>query len=245
MDENCTYDLSSPVLLTGGAQRLGLYNAQRLLDGGQQVIVSYRTRHAAVDDLERRGAAVLNGDFATVDGIEQFIASLLQTTDRLRAIVHNASAWMNDAAVHANPAAFTELVNVHMLAPFMINSRCADLLLHERGHDMRDIVHMTDYAIQKGSAKRAAYVATKAGLESMTRSFAKRFAPDIKVNAIAPALIKFNPGDSPAYRHSALRKSAMGIEPAEDVVWQTLRFILGNKFLTGAVIPMDGGRHLV
>lgn len=242
MDKNAT---DAPILVTGGAQRLGLYNACRLLECGYSVVVSYRTRHASVDDLERRGAVTLYGDFATVEGIERFVESLIATTDRLRAIVHNASAWVEDSAVEDDLEKFAELVNVHMLAPFLVNSRCGELLLRRRDGELRDIIHMTDYAVQKGSAKRTAYVATKAGLESMTRSFARRYAPHIKVNAIAPALIKFNPGDEAAYRESALRKSALGIEPGEDVVWQALHFILGNAFLTGAVLPMDGGRHLI
>ncbi len=236
---------ANTVLITGGAQRLGLYNAERLAEAGYHVIVSYRTERPALAELKAAGVTPLQADFSAVDGILRFIETLRTTTRQLRAVVHNASAWLPDEVVADRPQAFLELVNVHMLAPYLINLQCADLLLQGPTEEPRDIIHMTDYAIQKGSAKHAAYVATKAGLESLTRSFAKRYAPRIKVNAIAPALIKFNEGDDENYRAKALKKSALQIEPGEHVVWQALQFILENRYLTGAVIPMDGGRHLV
>ena len=244
MDNNCT-DRSAPILITGGGRRLGLYNALRLAELGYPVIVSYRTRHEAVDELEHQGVRVIHADFSAPAGIQRFIETLHDITPQLRAIVHNASAWVDDELLAGRPEAFAELVNVHMFAPYLINTECADLLLSQAQGRPRDIVHMTDFAVQKGSAKRAAYIATKAGLESMTRSFGKRFAPHIKVNAIAPALIKFNEEDDEAYRETALRKSVMRLEPGEEVVWQALLFILENRYLTGTVIPMDGGRHLV
>lgn len=243
-DTNCT-KRTDTILITGGARRLGLYNALRLIDKGYEVIVTYRTRHPAVHELEAKGARTLYADFSTAEGIRAFIEALHAATERLRAIVHNASAWVDDEFLADRPEAFTELVNVHMFAPYLINTECADLLLHDAQGQPRDIIHMTDFAIQKGSAKRAAYIATKAGLESMTRSFGKRYAPHVKVNAIAPALIKFNEEDDPEYRQAALRKSALRVEPGEEVVWQALEFILENRFLTGSVIPMDGGRHLI
>ncbi|MCH2996987.1 SDR family oxidoreductase, partial [Listeria monocytogenes] len=75
---------------------------------------------------------------------------------------------------------------VHMLAPYLINLHCAELL--ERSQPA-DIVHLTDDVARKGSARRIAYCASKAGLDNLTLSFAARFAPRIKVNAISPALV--------------------------------------------------------
>lgn len=238
-------DTGKTILITGGAQRLGLYNAKQLRAAGYPVIVTYRRERPGIAELQTLGATLIQADFSSIDGIEEFIEALREQTASLRAIVHNASAWLRDDAIVERPEAFMELVGVHMLAPYLINLRCADLLLNGRSGELRDIVHMSDYAVQKGSDKHAAYVATKAGLESLTRSFAKKYAPRIKVNAIAPALVKFNASDDQQYRAKALKKSALQIEPGEQVAWQTLRFILENNYLTGAVIPLDGGRHLI
>ena len=54
------------------------------------------------------------------------------------------------------------------------------------GHAASDIIHFTDYVVERGSDKHIAYAASKAALDNMTRSFARKLAPEVKVNSIAP-----------------------------------------------------------
>lgn len=230
----------APVLITGASQRIGLHCARRLLESGQPVIVSYRSERPALDELRRLGALTLPADFADEAGILAFIDLLHRHTDRLRAIVHNASDWLREAPGQ-EAAAFARMVNVHMLAPYLINLRCRELL--ERC-ELADIVHITDDVARRGSANRVAYCASKAGLENLTLSFAAQFAPRIKVNAIAPALVMFHAHDDAAYREKTLAKSALGIEPGPEVVYQSLRYLLDNPYVTGTSLCVNGGRHL-
>lgn len=231
---------SAPILITGASQRIGLHCAERLLDSGQPVIISYRSERPGVGKLRERGAICLPADFASEAGILAFIDLLKQNTDCLRAIVHNASAWLNETPGH-EAEAFQQLFSVHMLAPYLINLHCTDLLQHG---GPADIVHISDDVARKGSAQRIAYCASKAGLDSLTLSFAARLAPQVKVNGIAPALIQFNEGDDADYRARTLAKSALGIEPGAEVIYQSLRYLLDNPYLTGTTLTVNGGRHL-
>jgi len=231
---------AAPLLITGASQRVGLHCAQRLLDAGQPLIVSYRSERPALDELRRRGALTLPADFSSEAGILAFIDLLHQHTDRLRAIVHNASDWLREEPGQ-EAKAFARMVSVHMMAPYLINLRCRALL--ERC-DLADIVHITDDVARRGSANRVAYCASKAGLENLTLSFAAQFAPRIKVNAIAPALVMFNDHDDAAYRTKTLAKSALGIEPGPEVIYQSLRYLLDNPYVTGTSLCVNGGRHL-
>ena len=231
---------SAPILITGASQRIGLHCAERLLDSGQPVIISYRSERPGVGKLRERGAICLPADFASEAGILAFIDLLKQHTDRLRAIVHNASAWLNETPGH-EAEAFQQLFSVHMLAPYLINLHCADLL---RRSQPADIVHISDDVARKGSATRIAYCASKAGLDSLTLSFAAQLAPQIKVNGIAPALIQFNEDDDDEYRSKTLAKSALGIEPGAEVIYQSLRYLLDNPYVTGTTLTVNGGRHL-
>ena len=231
---------AAPILITGASQRIGLHCAERLLDDGHQVIVTYRSERDGIDALRQRGALALHADFASETGILTFIELLKSHTDSLRAIVHNASDWLIEAPGE-EAAAFQQLFSVHMLAPYLINLHCEDLLSRSTP---ADIVHISDDVARKGSAKRPAYCASKAGLDSLTLSFAARFAPQIKVNGIAPALIMFNPEDDADYRRKTLNKSALGIEPGPQVVYQSLRYLLDNPYVTGTTLTVNGGRHL-
>lgn len=231
---------SAPILITGASQRVGLHCAQRLLADGHSVIISYRRERPGVETLRKLGAVALYADFASEAGILAFIETLKNHTDTLRAIVHNASEWLAEKP-GSEAAAFSQMFSVHMLAPYLINLHGAELLLRS---EFADIVHISDDVTRKGSRKHTAYCATKAGLDSLTLSFAARFAPAIKVNGIAPALLMFQPEDNAAYRAQALAKSAMGIEPGAEVIYQSLRYLLDTPYVTGTTLTVNGGRHL-
>ncbi|WP_413615841.1 dihydromonapterin reductase [Halomonas cupida] len=235
---------AAPILITGGAQRLGRHCAERLLHDGHPVIISYRRERPELDELRQRGVVTLMADFSSEAGVLDFLERLRQSTDSLRAIVHNASDWAPDSTGEDAGGNFERLFRVHMLAPYLINLHARELL-DACIEPQRDIVHITDFVAQKGSRKHAAYAATKAGLDNLTRSFAAMYAPDIQVNAIAPALIMLNEGDDEAYVAKAKSKSAMQLVPGPGVVYQTLRYLLDNRYITGATLPLDGGRNVV
>jgi dihydromonapterin reductase/dihydrofolate reductase len=230
----------APILITGASQRIGLYCAERLLDDGHSLIVTYRSEREGINRLRQRGALALQADFSSETNILAFIEQLKMHTDCLRAIVHNASDWLIETPGE-EAAAFQELFSVHMLTPYLINLHCQDLLARSTP---ADIIHISDDVARLGSAKRPAYCASKAGLDSLTLSFAARFAPHIKVNGIAPALIMFNPEDDAEYRRKALEKSALGIEPGPLVIYQSVRYLLDNPYVTGTTMTVNGGRHL-
>jgi dihydromonapterin reductase/dihydrofolate reductase len=232
--------LSAPILLTGASQRIGLHCALRLLDDGHRVIVSYRSEREGLTLLRERGALTLPADFSSEAGILNFIEHLHSQTDCLRAIVHNASDWLAEGT-EPDAGLFSRMFSVHMLAPYLINMHCQSLL---HNAEAADIVHISDDVARTGSDKHMAYSASKAGLENLTLSFAARFAPQIKVNGIAPALVLFNPDDQADYRRKALSKSALGIEPGAEVIYQSLRYLLDSPYVTGTTLTVNGGRHL-
>ncbi|WP_433767569.1 dihydromonapterin reductase [Pseudomonas putida] len=230
----------APILITGAGQRVGLHCAQRLLEDGHRVIFSYRSERPGVQTLRDLGATAVFADFSSETGILDFIREVKTHAASLRAIVHNASEWLAETP-DTDAAAFTRMFNVHMLAPYLINLHCVDLL--ERSNPA-DIVHISDDVTRKGSSRHIGYCASKAGLESLTLSFAAKYAPGIKVNGIAPALLLFNPDDDAAYRAKALAKSALGIEPGSEVIYQSLRYLLDNPYVTGTTLTVNGGRHI-
>ncbi|MBT00457.1 MAG: dihydromonapterin reductase [Oceanospirillaceae bacterium] len=230
--------IEQTILITGGAQRVGLHCAQRFAEAGYRVIITCRAPRAEWEHTPLQGIEVMLADFSTQAGIESFIERLDRRQVRLRALIHNASVWLDDST---GADAFQQMFMVHLQAPYLIN------LASERWFDQEgpaDIIHMTDFIARQGSPRHIAYSATKAALENLTLSFASRFAPSVKVNSIAPALIMFNEGDSPEYRKKALSKSALGIVPGPDVVFQAVNYLMNNPYVTGTTLDLNGGRHL-
>ncbi|WP_163835096.1 dihydromonapterin reductase [Spartinivicinus ruber] len=235
---------TAPILITGGAQRVGFHCAQRFAELGQPVIISYRQHHENLDKLTDLGVKCIQADFSSPERILNFIQELTNTASSLRAIVHNASSWLTEENTEMPPEQLMSIMTqVHMMAPYLINLHCKSLL-EKAKEATTDIIHITDCVVAKGSYSHIAYTASKAGLDNMTRSFAKQYAPDIKVNAIAPALLMFHPDDPADYKQKSLSKSLLGIEPGPEVLYEALCFLLGNRYMTGHTLALDGGRAL-
>ncbi|MFP3457379.1 dihydromonapterin reductase, partial [Psychrobacter sp. SIMBA_152] len=194
-------------LITGAGQRIGLAVAQHFIAQGQAVIISYRTRHKAVDLLEQQGATCLYADFSSDEGINTFITLLKAQTDSLSAIIHNASSWDCEANNPQFEQLFDNMMRIHAKTPYLVDLRCADLLLNYQASHAKpaDIIHLTDYVVETGSPKHLAYAASKAALDNLTKSFSAKYAPNIKVNSVAPSLIIFNQHDDEQYRAKTLK----------------------------------------
>ncbi|UAW97863.1 dihydromonapterin reductase [Halopseudomonas nanhaiensis] len=226
------------ILITGAAQRIGLHCARRFVEDGYRVIITCREYRDEWRTRPLEGIEVIQADFSTVAGIEALIDALRQRSVQLRALIHNASLWLGDGA---GADGFQRMFMVHMQAPYLLNLASAELFTPG---SPGDIIHLTDHVARRGSRRHAAYCASKAGLEALSLSFAARLAPEIKVNTIAPALIMFNADDSAEYRERTLEKSALGIEPGPDVVYQSIRYLMDNPYVTGTCLDLNGGRNL-
>lgn len=233
---------SAPVIITGGAQRLGLAAAQSLNAQGYRVVITYRSERPILEDLRSQGITCHQADFATDAGIDAFIQLITSEYPEIRALIHNASTWSPDPKPFDFQDAskvFENMMQVHAKTPFLINKALTEHIV-ENG----DILHISDQVAQVGSMKHIAYASSKAALESLTVSFARQLAPKIKVNTIAPALIIFNEWDDEEYRKKSLQKSLLGIEPGVQCFTDTVKYLLENNYITGRVLPLDGGRHL-
>ena len=235
----------SPVVITGGAQRLGLATARALRQQGYDVVVTYRRFRPVLRELQCQGIETLEADFNDEQGAIDFANVLYERYESIRGLIHNASEWMPESDDLDDAAVMRSMLNIHVMAPYLINQRCGDLLArHGEAHGHADIIHMTDYVAGTGSRKHIAYAASKAALDNLTLSFASKYAPRVKVNSVAPALLMFNQDDDADYRERARKKSLLGIVPGVEEGVTTIQYVLESRYLTGKTIALDGGRHL-
>lgn len=231
--------MTAPILITGGAQRLGLAIAEDLLQQQKKVIITYRNEKPSLQPLIAQGAVAIQADFATNEGITAFIMRLKAQTSTLQAIIHNASDWDSEKPESDYAQLFHKMMQVHANAPYQINLACKEMLVNGA-----DIIHMTDYVQDKGSSKHIAYAASKAALHNLSLSFASLLAPAIKVNSIAPSLLMFNDNDTPEYKAKALSKSILGTCPGAQEGVKAVNYLLNSDYITGQTIHLNGGRHL-
>ncbi len=238
-------DPISPIVITGGAQRLGLAVARSLRAQQHSVVITYRRERPLLEQLRREGIETIRADFDDENGPELLATELTSRYGSLRALIHNASQWIPESDAEDPGQVLERMLRVHVRAPYLLNLACGELLrCHGEQHGYADIIHMSDYVASTGSSKHIAYAASKAALDNLTLSFASKYAPLVKVNSIAPALLMFNPEDDEAYRQKARSKSLLGIVPGEDEGVNAISYLLQSRYLTGKTIALDGGRHL-
>lgn len=234
---------SLPIFITGVGKRLGLGLAQHFLANGIPVIGTYRTEYPVLKTLEEQGAELYQCDFYNQLSVDSLIELVARKYPKLRAIIHNASDWIPEKSALVPSEIMSKMMQVHVSVPYQINLALSHLLVCE-DQASADIIHLTDYVSDKGSKKHIAYAASKAALSNMTLSFAASFAPGIKVNAIAPALVMFNAADDEAYKHKAVKKALIEKEGGLQEVISAVDYLLLSRYVTGRTMHLDGGRHL-
>jgi dihydromonapterin reductase/dihydrofolate reductase len=241
---------SAPIIITGGGQRLGLAAALALHTETTPVVISYRNNTRNLDQLQALGVHTLHADLSTTEAVLDFVNTIKTQYSSLRAIIHNASEWFSESRVNVadHDMIFDRMMHIHAKVPYLINNQLSSLLhnfAESYGNSKADIIHMTDYKVEKGSKNHIAYAASKAAADNLTLSFSAKFAPLIKVNSIAPAMLMFNDNDEEEYKVIALKKSLMQIAPGEQESVKAIRYLLDSDYMTGRVLSIDGGRHLV
>lgn len=228
-------------LVTGCGRRLGFYLCEQLVAAGWQVTGSYRRERPELATLAALGVELVQADFGREEDVGKLIDVLAAHQD-LTLVIHNASAFEPQATdPAAQLAQFEQFYRVHMAAPFQLNRVLAPRLA---SNPNASIIHITDIYIHAPAPRFASYVATKAGAHSLAMSFARELAPAVRVNTIEPGPILFLDEHDEAWRQQVLAKTPLAREGGLEPIWQAVQLLMGNSYMTGASIKVDGGRAL-
>lgn len=225
------------ILITGGSRRLGLTLTEHFLSLGWQVFVLTRSASEELKQLEQTNLRILYADYSDLESVKQVCQPLID--EPLHAIVHNASIFLKDEEVGLD--GLDSLIHIHMKLPAFLNNLFTPAL-KSSGDAL--IVHMSDLYVDNPSERFSYYCASKAGLENLSKSYAKNLAPEVRVNTIQPGAVKFLPSHSEAAKKAVLDGSLIPIEAGFEPIVQTIDYFLNNPFVTGTSIKVDGGRSL-
>jgi len=237
------------ILITGAARRLGRAFALACGRAGADVIIHHGHSPAEAETLRDeiaslgRQAWILAADFSHPDNVSQLIEHANELSP-LYGLVNSASIF-EPLTLHAtNLADWNKHLNVNLTAPFLLSQAFAKHVTQGR------IVNILDWRTTRPGADHFPYTVSKSALAAMTKSLAVALAPNITVNGLALGAI-LPPADiDPAANPSASEKIIEAV-PAQR--WseageaeEALLFLLsGPAYITGEIIHVDGGRHLV
>ena len=245
------YDLSNKkVLVTGGASGIGLGTVDAFLRCGAAVAINDLPGEK-LDNLVARLTAdghrviAAPGNVGEADAAADMVKTAIAQLDGLDYLINNAGTPGTSTPIPAGDferqtESFWELLlNVNLLGPFRCTRAAADTLRAARGA----VVNTASIAAFGGGGSSSPYCATKAGLVSLTREWARALAPEVRVNAIAPGLVdsdwmcRFDESGLGATDNIPLQREGTPQDYAEVILF----LAAGAGYISGQTLTVDGG----
>ena len=232
---------SRVVLVTGGNRGIGLATATELAAAGHRVAVTYRS-----EPPPSNGQVDLLGvhcDVTEESKIDTAFAKIEDQLGPVEVLVSNAGITRDKLVMRMSEADFTDVIDANLTAGYRVAKRAARSMMRNR---WGRIVFVSSVVGIMGQAGQANYAASKAGLVGLGRSLAKELASrNITVNVVAPGpvgtdMLNELDDDRRSAIIDAVPLGRLG-EPTE--VAATISFLASDAagYVTGAVIPVDGG----
>lgn len=231
------------VLVTGAGARVGRAIATELAQHGWKVAVHYnRSAGPAEETAKAIGGHTVGGDLSDLAALPGLIASAAAALGGpLSALVNNASTFEEDALATMTPESWDHHIDVNLRAPlFLAQAFAAALPEDEPGA----VVNIVDQRVLKPTPQFFSYALSKAGLAWATATMAQALAPRVRVNAVLPGPTIKNPRQDEASWRAQIEATLLKTgSPPEDVAG-AVRYLLGARAVTGALLAVDGGQHL-
>nr|WP_293840766.1 SDR family oxidoreductase [uncultured Arsenicibacter sp.] len=246
--------LDKVVLITGGASGIGQSCARAYARAGAHVVVLDRDADALSGLLKELGAGHtgITGDVQLGADVKQAIDTALTQFGRLDVIHNNAGIANPSKPLHETEEEEWEaLFSVNLKSVYWTSRFGIDALKETKGC----ILNTSSLVGEIGQTRHAAYVATKGGMNALTKAMALDYAPfGIRVNAICPAgvwtpMLRTWAADQPdpaAIGNYLNRIHALGYCPEGDVIADAAVFLVSDaaRFITGCILPVSGGAEL-
>lgn len=235
-------------VVTGGAIRVGRAIVEMLADRGADVGIHYGTSGDAAEEaagyVRAAGgqAFLVRHDLADAAAAGRIVDDVAAASGRPPTLlVNSASGFPEDELRRNGLDEWDETMRVSLEAPVRLMAAFRDRLGDGRGA----IVNVTDVRIERPYPRRVSYTVAKGALATATKTAAVALAPNIRVNAIAFGIIN-DPADAPdGYAERLAAGIPLGEPAGEASAAHAVGFLLENDFVTGVVLPFDGGYSLV
>jgi NAD(P)-dependent dehydrogenase (short-subunit alcohol dehydrogenase family) len=185
---------------------------------------------------------MFQADVADVRSIEILFRDLDRKLGRLDILVNSASVFSAATAEAATPDHWDAQMDTNARAPFFIAQHAARLM---RKNGAGKIINLADVAGEVIWPAYLPYSISKAALLAVNRGLAKAYAPDIQVNAIAPGPVLFPEDYSEEQKRAAIERTLLKRAGSPKDIVNAVVFLIDNDYITGDVIHVDGGRHIL
>ncbi|MGI9529504.1 MAG: SDR family oxidoreductase [Acidimicrobiia bacterium] len=235
-------------LITGGAVRVGRAITEALAAAGANVFIHYNRSSGPADELAEAirtsgvRAETGSSDLSDPAGAAALIETATAALGPISVIVNSASGFPADSLADVTPDGWKDAQNLTLGSPLFLTQAFANALPHDVDGA---VVNVTDVKTMRPFKEHLSYMLAKGGVDTLTRAAALALAPRIRVNAVALGVILPPPGEGADYVNALAVDLPLERVGGAAVVADTVVFLARNDFITGEIIRLDGGAHLV
>lgn len=238
--------MNKTALLTGASKRIGKSIAEFLAEIGWNIIIHYNYSESdavlLVGDLSVKYPdqtfGIIKTDLADKGELAKLIPSAISKFGEFQLLINNASVFNSGYIRETSFELFESQMRVNFKAPFIL------VRDFENYCKKGNIINIVDTRVTSNKSNFAAYSLSKKNLWELTKMAALEFAPEIRVNAIAPGVTLPPENEDDKYLEDLAKeipmKTAVGLAP----ILNSIQYILENKQLTGQILFADGGENL-
>ena len=230
--------MSKVAFVTGANRGIGLAIAERLHQEGYAVAAAYRSNPPDNPDL-----FPVKCDVTSQTQIDQAFDEIERNLGTVEVLIANAGITKDNLLPRMSEDDFTDVLNSNLTSGYRLTKRAIKPMMKQR---KGRIIFISSVVGTTGQAGQANYAASKAGLVGLARSIAKEFATrNITANVIAPGPVKTKMIDelTDQQRENILAAVPLGRFAEPEEIAATVAFLASDQagFITGAIIPVDGG----
>lgn len=232
-------------IVTGSARGIGRAIALRFAEDGYDVVLNYRTSEAAaeatastVEDRTGQVAVAVRADVSG-DGAETVVERTVERFGGVDHVVNNAGIEEARPTVDLPTADFDRVMDNNVNSAYAV-SRATAPHLQQSTAETPSITNLSSFVALVGYAEEAHYVSSKAAILGLTKSLAVEFAPEIRVNAIAPGHIETDMTDQ---SRVAENRATVPLERYGNVdeIADAAAYLRDASYVTGETLRVDGG----
>ncbi|MFF4227371.1 3-oxoacyl-[acyl-carrier-protein] reductase [Streptomyces sp. L500] len=234
--------MSRSVLVTGGNRGIGLAIARAFAEAGDKVAITYRSGEPPTA-LMNLGCLAVKCDITDPEQVEQAYKEIEEKQGAVEVLVANAGVTRDQLLLRMSEEDFTSVVETNLTGTFRVVKRASKAMLRAR---KGRVVLISSVVGLMGSPGQANYAASKAGLVGFARSLARELGSrNITVNVVAPGFVDTDMTRvlTDEQRAGIVGNVPLGRYAQPEEIAASVRFLASEDaaYITGAVIPVDGG----
>ena len=240
------------VIVTGGSRGIGATISKRFAREGYNISINYIKNDEEANKIKKEIESKYNvevllvkGDVSNETDVENLINKTVNTFGGINCLVNNAGISIDKPFLDKTKNDFMKVLETNLVGPFLTSKYAYNYLINSKGSSIINI--SSNFGINTVYPESMDYDASKSGLISLTKSLAKVYSPEVRVNSVAPGWVKtdMNSELDKDFMKEEEDKILLGRFAEPEEIANVVYFLASSdaSYINGEVIVVDGGSN--